>query len=195
MEHGTNTAFVGVQLGRALGVGAEDLEAVFYGALVKDAGCGACGAVLARFFADDELIPRLDLNLVDLHSPRSMAAWAVSRLRLDPGMPARLVRLAAFASRCGSVVHEAMAVHCEVAADFAAGLGFGPHVRDAVHYQYERHDGRSPGFGFFAGQRIGYGPDSRRLGTRWWPGGMFRTCSCGRSRTGAMRLRGRSRAA
>ena len=150
MEHGTNTAFVGVQLGRALGVGAEDLEAVFYGALVKDAGCGACGAVLARFFADDELIPRLDLNLVDLHSPRSMAAWAVSRLRLDPGMPARLVRLAAFASRCGPVVHEAMAVHCEVAADFAAGLGFGHHVRDAVHYQYERHDGRSPAFGRYA---------------------------------------------
>ena len=55
MEHGTNTAFVGVQLGRALGAGAGDLEAVFYGALVKDAGCGACGAVLARFFADDEL--------------------------------------------------------------------------------------------------------------------------------------------
>ncbi len=147
MEHGTNTAFVGVQLGRALGAGAGDLEAVFYGALVKDAGCGACGAVLARFFADDEMVPRLDLNLVDLHSPRSMGAWAVSRLRLDPGLPARLARLAAFASRCGPVVHEAMAVHCEVAADFAAGLGFGHHVQDAVHYQYERHDGRSPAFG------------------------------------------------
>lgn len=146
MEHGTNTAFVGVELGRALGVGAEDLEAVFYGALVKDAGCGACGAVLAQFFADDEKVPRLDLNLVDLHSPRSMAAWAMSRLRLDPGMPARLARLAAFASRCGSVVHEAMSAHCEVAADFAAGLGFGHHVRDAVRYQYERHDGRSPAF-------------------------------------------------
>ena len=147
MEHGTNTAFVGVQLGHALGAGAGDLEAVFYGALVKDAGCGACGAVLARFFADDEQVPRLDLNLVDLHSPRSMGAWAVSRLRLDPGTaPARLARLAAFASRCGPVVHEAMAVHCEVAADFAAGLGFGRHVQDAVHYQYERHDGRSPAF-------------------------------------------------
>ncbi len=36
MGHGTNTAFVGVQPGRALGVGAEDLEAVFCGALVKD---------------------------------------------------------------------------------------------------------------------------------------------------------------
>ena len=91
MEHGTNTAFIGVQLGRALGAGAGDLEAVFYGALVKDAGCGACGVVLAPFFADDELIPRLDLNLVDLHSPRSMAAWAMSDLRLDPSSagPAR----------------------------------------------------------------------------------------------------------
>ena len=147
MEHGTNTAFVGVQLGRALGAGAGDLEAVFYGALVKDAGCGACGAVLARFFADDEMVPRLDLNLVDLHSPRNMAAWTMSRLHPDPGLPARLARLAAFASRCGPVVHEATAVHCEVAADFAAGLGFGPHVQNAVHYQYERHDGRSPAFG------------------------------------------------
>ncbi len=45
---------------------------------------------------------------------------------------ARLARLAAFASRCGPVVHEAMAVHCEVAADFAAGLSFGPHVQDAA---------------------------------------------------------------
>ena len=146
MEHGTNTAFMGVQLGRALGVGAGDLEAVFYGALVKDAGCGACGAVLARYFAEDEMVPRLDLNLVDLHSPRSMAAWAMSGLRLDPGLPARLARLAAFASRCGSVAHEAMSAHCEVAADFAAGLGFGHHVQDTVHYQYERHDGRSPAF-------------------------------------------------
>ena len=105
---------------------------------------GACGAVLHRFFADDEPVPRLDLNLVDLNSPRSMVAWAMSGLRLDPGLPARLARLAAFASRCGPVAHEAMSAHCEIAADFAAGLGFGPHVQDAVHYQYERHDGRSP---------------------------------------------------
>ena len=147
MEHGTNTAFVGVQLGRALGLGAGDLEAVFYGALLKDVGCGACGAVLAPFFADDELAPQLDLNLVDLHSPRSMLAWATGQLRMDPTLPARLARLAAFASQCGAVAHEAMAAHCEIAADFAARLGFADHVQDAVHYQYERQDGRGPAFG------------------------------------------------
>jgi HD-GYP domain-containing protein (c-di-GMP phosphodiesterase class II)/DNA-binding CsgD family transcriptional regulator len=146
MEHGTNTAFVGIQLGRSLGAAAPDLEAVYYGALLKDVGCGACGAVLARFFADDEVIPRLGLNLVDLHSPRSMAAWAMGGLRLDPSLPARLARLAAFAAQCGPVAHEAMAAHCEIATDFSARLGFGPHVQDAVHYQHERYDGRGPAF-------------------------------------------------
>ena len=146
MEHGTNTAFVGVQLGRALGLGAGDLEAIFYGALLKDVGCGPCSEVLAPFFAADELAPRLDLILVDLHSPRSMGAWAKGQLRPDPTLPARLARLAAFAAQCGSVAHEAMAAHCEIAADFAASLGFGHHVQDAVHYQYERHDGRGQAF-------------------------------------------------
>lgn len=146
MEHGTSTAFLGVHVGRALGLAAPDLEAVFYGALLKDAGCGACGAVLAPFFADDELAPRLDLNLVDMHSPRSMLAWAKSQMRLDPALPVRLARLAAFASRCGSLTHEAMAAHCEIAASFAARLGFGVYVQDTVYYQWERYDGLGPAF-------------------------------------------------
>jgi HD-GYP domain-containing protein (c-di-GMP phosphodiesterase class II) len=146
MEHGTNTAFAGMQLGRALGLGTGDLEAVFYGALIKDVGCGACGAVLAPFFPDEELAPRLDLNLVDMHSPRSMLAWVKTQMQLDPGLPARITRLAAFAAHCGPLTHEAMAAHCEIAADFAARLGFGVHVQDAVHYQWERHDGRGAAF-------------------------------------------------
>ena len=146
MEHGTNTACVGVQLGRALGLGADGMEAVFYGALLKDVGCGACGAVLAPYFTDHAKTPLLGMNLVDLHSPRSMTGWAMSGLRLDPSLPARLARLAAFASRCGSVAHEAMTAHCEIAADFTVRLGFGRHVQDAVHYQHERYDGRSPAF-------------------------------------------------
>jgi HD-GYP domain-containing protein (c-di-GMP phosphodiesterase class II)/DNA-binding CsgD family transcriptional regulator len=146
MEHGTNTAFVGTQLGRALGLDDQDLEAVFYGALIKDVGCSACGAVLAPFFADEELAPRLDLNLVDMHSPRSMLAWVKTQVRLDPALPARITRLAAFAAHCGPLTHEAMAAHCEIAADFAARLGFGPHVQEAVRYQWERHDGRGAAF-------------------------------------------------
>jgi hypothetical protein len=102
--------------------------------------------VLAPFFPDEELAPRLDLNLVDMHSPRSMLAWVTTQMRLDPSLPARITRLAAFAAHCGPVTHEGMAAHCEIAADFAARLGFGPHVQQAVHYQWERYDGRGAAF-------------------------------------------------
>lgn len=146
MEHGTNTAFVGVQLARALGLTGEGVEAVFYGALLKDVGCGACASLLAPFFPKAEPALGVGLVLVDSHSPSSMLAWAKSQMRLDPTLPARLARLAAFASRCGAVTHEAASAHCEIAADFAASLGFGPHVQDAVRFQYERYDGRGRAF-------------------------------------------------
>ena len=142
LEHGTNSAFVGIQLGRALGLATEDLEAVFYGALIKDVGCGACSAVFAPFVGKDERAPRIDLVLLDLQNPDGSGAWATGQQSLDPAVSARLARLASFASKCGSAAHEAMAAHCEVAADFAVTLGFGRHVQDAVHYQYERYDGR-----------------------------------------------------
>ena len=121
MEHGTNTAFVGVQLARALGLAAGDLEAVFYGALLKDVGCGACAPLLAPFFPKAEPPLGVSLIVVDSHSPGSLLTWAKDQMRFDPSLPVRLGRLAAFVSRCGTVAHEALAAHCEIAADFAAG--------------------------------------------------------------------------
>jgi putative nucleotidyltransferase with HDIG domain len=152
MEHGTNTAFVGVQLARALGLAGADLEAVFYGALIKDVGCGACAPLLAPFFPKAEPPLGVSLIVVDSHSPSSLLTWAKDQMRFDPSLPARLGRLAAFVSRCGAVAHEALAAHCEIAADFAAGLGFGAHVQDAVRFQYERCDGRGRAFGLRAEQ-------------------------------------------
>jgi DNA-binding CsgD family transcriptional regulator len=35
-----------------------------------------------------------------------------------------------------------MTAHCEIATDFAATLGFGRNVQEAVHYQYEHYDRR-----------------------------------------------------
>ena len=89
----------------------------------------------------------------------------MSGLRLDPSLPARVARLAAFAAQCGSVAHEAMAAHCEIAADFSVRLGFGRHVQDAVHYQHERYDGRSPAFH----RRAEAIPGRRRSCTWRWP--------------------------
>jgi hypothetical protein len=72
---GTSTAFVGVQLGLVLGLKAADLEAVFYGALLRDVGCGA---VLVPFFVGQELARRL--GGLRLRGVTGRASW--------PGNPA-----------------------------------------------------------------------------------------------------------
>jgi hypothetical protein len=91
MEDRTNTAFVGVQLGRALGLEAADLEAVLYGALLKDVG----PAVLVPGFLGQELAVWLDglwLRGVTGRASRSRHllsacrdGFAQSRLRVPAG--------------------------------------------------------------------------------------------------------------
>src|SRR5262249_61420973 len=97
-------------------------------------------------FPDDRRAPSLDRMLINMRSRGSMLGWAKSQMRLDMALPSRLARLAAFAIRWGPVTHEAMTANCEIAADFAASLGFGSHVQDAVRYQWERYDGRGQAF-------------------------------------------------
>jgi len=53
-DHKITTVFVGFQPRRALGSEAADLEGVSYRAVLKDA---VCGAALAAFWVDRELVP------------------------------------------------------------------------------------------------------------------------------------------
>jgi len=49
MEHGIGTAYIGLRLADAVRLADHEREAVYYGALLKDAGCTACFAVRSPF--------------------------------------------------------------------------------------------------------------------------------------------------
>ena len=103
-----------VELGRG-SAGAGDLEAVFYGALVRRMrGCGAGGVVLARGPRpdDDEPVPRQPspATWLDLHTPHSMAAGAPGRAaRTRLARPARPGSPPSPGLPHGPLPHEAMA--------------------------------------------------------------------------------------
>ncbi|MBI2910626.1 MAG: hypothetical protein HYY05_00680, partial [Chloroflexi bacterium] len=64
MEHGLKTAYIGLRIADSRRLTQEDRVAVFYGALLKDAGCTACAAVFATLFAGDEMGARRDCLLL-----------------------------------------------------------------------------------------------------------------------------------
>ena len=147
MEHGLNSAYLGLRLADALKLPREEREAIFYGALLKDVGCTACAAGFSAFFPDDELMPRSDIMLVDPTRLNDSIAWLSRNVPVDSQLHSRISRLLSFLVQCGPIVKEAMRGHCEIAELFARRLGFPEYVQRTLRFQYERWDGKGLTYG------------------------------------------------
>ena len=147
MEHGLNSAYIGLRLADVLKLPNQEREAIFYGALLKNVGCTACSAGLAAFFPDDELEPRSDFMLVDPTRLNDLIAWLSRNVPLDSRLPGRISRLLSFVAQCGPVVKEAMRGHCEIAELFARRLGFPEYVQCTLRFQWEYWNGKGLAYG------------------------------------------------
>ncbi|HEX5415829.1 MAG TPA: HD domain-containing phosphohydrolase [Chloroflexota bacterium] len=147
MEHGIKSGYLGLRIADALGLGPEEAQGVFYGALLKDAGCTATASVVATLFGGDELVARRDCFLVDTESVRNAVAWVWRHAQNEPSIARRLGRLATFMTEGQEVMTEGLTASCEVGEMFARRLGLPPLIQDTVRYSWERWDGRGMPFG------------------------------------------------
>src|SRR5215469_2946648 len=136
MEHGLNSAYIGLRLAGVLHLSSEEREAIFYGALLKDVGCTACAAGFSAFFPEDELAPRSEFILVNPTQLNDSFAWLFRSAPEDSHLPSRISRLLSFLAQCGPVVKEASRGHCEIAELFARRLGFPEHVQRTLRFQW-----------------------------------------------------------
>jgi hypothetical protein len=83
MEHGLGSASLGLQIADALTLADEELEAIFYGALLKDVACTACSAGIAAFLPDEEQVSLSDVILLDPSRISELVGWLSKYLRLD----------------------------------------------------------------------------------------------------------------
>lgn len=144
MDHGLKSAYIGLRMAGAQGLGPDDREAVYYGALLKDVGCTACATAISAFFPD---APNGEMIITDPFSLKDQLGWMRRNVALDRELPGRIAKLLSFMVQCTTVRQEADRTHCEVAEMTARRLGFPGHVQQAVRYQSERWDGRGFAFG------------------------------------------------
>ncbi|HLQ32017.1 MAG TPA: HD domain-containing phosphohydrolase [Chloroflexota bacterium] len=142
MEHGIGSAYIGLRIAGALGLPEEDREAIYYGALIKDAGCTACSIIFDAFFPNDEVVPLALFMIPDERRMGELMAWMSRGIPKDKRLALRLAKLLPMMLQCGAVMRETRATHSEVGEMFARRLGFGEHVQRAVRLQGERSDGR-----------------------------------------------------
>jgi HD-GYP domain-containing protein (c-di-GMP phosphodiesterase class II) len=147
IEHGLGSACLGLRIVDTLGLPAEEREAVFYSAFLKDVACTACSAGIAAFVPEEEQVSLSDVILMDPSRMGEMIGWLSRYFRLDAHFPHRITKLLSFLAQCGPIVKETMRSHCEIAELFARRLGFPAHVQQTLRFQWERWDGRGMAYG------------------------------------------------
>ena len=128
---------VATELARRAGLDERDQGEVYYGTLMRFAGCAATSHEIAAVFGGDDIVVRARGDLIDPAEPAEamefLAGLGVDAVRLRAmGGPAGVARLKAEGARAD----------CEVGADLTARLGLPEGVRRAVLDSFERFDGR-----------------------------------------------------
>ena len=130
LETALSTCVVATRLGIAAGLPADELQDVYYLALLRYIGCNAETHVLAALFGD-ELALRREFAEIDTGDPRQVGALA-----------GRLARHAGALSGLPALMHESFSGHCEVAQRLAERMSLPASLIDCLGQLYERWDGR-----------------------------------------------------
>ena len=124
------------ELARRAGLDERGQGEVYYGTLMRFAGCAATSHEIAAVFGGDDIVVRARGDLIDPAEPGEavefLAGLGVDAVRLEAlGGPAGVAQLKAEGARAD----------CEVGADLTARLGLPEAVRRAVLDSFERFDG------------------------------------------------------
>jgi len=135
--HTLRTCVLAMRLGRAIGLDATDLEALYYAALLKDAGCSSNAARLAALFGSDDQDVKRNMRLVDWQDRWRLAMRTAQNCGVGRSPLARLRHFLLIAGTKGmtrGIIH----TRCERGAAIAAHLGFPRASSEAIAFVDEQ---------------------------------------------------------
>lgn len=141
LGHSVRACAIGMRLGQSLGLGEEELAALYYALLLKDAGCSSNAARMAALYGSDDQAIKPRLKIVDWDD-RMRLAFATWR---STGMNASLwSRMHYFLgiARQENIAKEIITARCERGADIARRLGFPESTVRAIHSLDEHWNGK-----------------------------------------------------
>jgi hypothetical protein len=126
-----------VELAERAGLDAVRRAEVYYGTLMRFAGCAATSHEAAAAFGGNDLAVRARGDLSDATRP-----WKAVRLLASLGTGATRLRVLARAPRVPAIVRESARADCEVGVELAQQLRLPQAVCQSVRCAFERYDGK-----------------------------------------------------
>lgn len=140
-ETALRTALIGLALGRACGLDAADLVAVYYAGLLRHLGCSTTSHEETRLMGDEQEL-RTSLAAVDAASPVQMLKGAAAGFARGKSRRKRAMTVARFMTRAPFEVPRIFTARCEAATQLGRRLGLSEGAVRALDETYERFDGK-----------------------------------------------------
>jgi HD-GYP domain-containing protein (c-di-GMP phosphodiesterase class II) len=142
LEDCLRSCYVAVRMADALGLSADQREAAYYAALLKDAGCTSWTTEFAQAWRTDEIAARRELiifsNYTDL---RAFSTWMRRFVARDEPLAAKLSRYVRVLITSRTFIAEAIATSTAISRRIAGRLGMPEQVGEGVYNIFERWDG------------------------------------------------------
>ena len=140
--HSLRCCWVGMQVGRQLGMDSEGLSHLYYTLLLKDAGCSSNAARLFELYGTDDREVKRDFKLVDTDSLVRLGRFVLSHTGVGKSLHERVSRILNLAQNGEQFATELIATRCERGAHISIQLGFDDEVAAGIRCLDEHWNGK-----------------------------------------------------
>ncbi len=138
--HCIRCCWIGMHIGREIGLGEREQWELYYTLLLKDLGCSSNAARICELYLTDDLRFKHDFKTVGDSLPSALR-FVFSHTGLSAGMSERLGAIANIMRNGSQIAHELIQTRCQRGADIARQLRFPDPVADGVHGLDEHWNG------------------------------------------------------
>jgi response regulator RpfG family c-di-GMP phosphodiesterase len=138
--HALRCCWIGMHLGKRIGLSPEELSDLYYTLLLKDIGCSSNAARICSLYLADDLSFKGAYKFVDTKLPEVMR-FLVAHTGRSSGMIERLQAMVNIARNGGEIARELIETRCQRGADIARSMRFSEAVANGILDLDEHWDG------------------------------------------------------
>ena len=150
--HCLRSCWIGMQVGRHIGLSAEDLWNLYYTILLKDLGCSSNAARICELYLTDDLSFKRDFKTVG-DSAQAVLNFVLSHTGLRSPLAERFGAVLNILRNGKELADELIQTRCQRGAEIARLLRFPESVATGIYHLDEHHNGKGRPHGL-AGREI-----------------------------------------
>ncbi len=132
--------WIGIHIGREIGLPESEISELYYTLLMKDVGCSSNAARICQLYMVDDIAFNPDFHTVNDSLPQVLR-FVLSHTGMNAGLAERFRALVNIFQNGGQIAHEFMETRCDRGAEIARKMRFSESVVAAIRSFDEHWDG------------------------------------------------------